>query len=77
MNFKKNYLFIDFLKQEFDKTNKSPLAILNEWIKSGLIKWTSDLQRIIEDWDISGEPVQPKIDKIEFEKITKSKYLGP
>ena len=68
---------IDFLKQEFDKTNKSPLAILNEWINNGLIKWNCNLQRIIEDWDNSGEPVQPKIDKIEFEKITKSKYLGP
>jgi len=67
----------DFLQQEFDKINKSPLAVLNEWIRKGLIKWNSDLQRIIEDWDKSGEPVQPNKDKIEFEKLSGFRYLGP
>lgn len=68
---------VDFIEQEFDKINKSPLAILNEWIKSGLIEWNSNLQTIIIDWENSGEPVQPKKDIKEFERITGRKYLGP
>ena len=67
---------IDFLEQEFEKINKSPLAILNEWIKIGLVTWNNELQRIIEDWDRNGEPVQPSIDKKEFEKLTGCKYLS-
>ncbi len=68
---------VDFLEQEFDKINKSPLAILNEWIRQDLIEWNSDLQRIIEDWDKSGEPVQPKEAGIEFTELTGFRYLGP
>lgn len=68
---------VDFLEQEFDKINKSPLAILNEWIRQDLIEWNSDLQRIIEDWDKSGEPVQPKEARIEFTELTGFRYLGP
>jgi hypothetical protein len=48
---------IDFIEQEFDKKNRSPLAILNDWIKKGLTQWTDDIQRIIKDWDKNDEPV--------------------
>jgi hypothetical protein len=68
---------IDFLEQEFGKENLSPLALLNDWIKRGLIQWSEDMQRIIEDWDKNGEPVQPAKDKKNFLKLTGVKYTGP
>jgi hypothetical protein len=68
---------IDFLEQEFDKKNKSPLAILNDWIRGGLISWNEDIQKIIEDWEKNGEPVQPTKDKKDFLKLTGVKYTGP
>lgn len=68
---------IDFLEQEFDKKNRSPLAILNGWIKEGLVQWNEDIQRIIEDWDKNGEPVQPVKDKKDFLKLTRVRYMGP
>jgi hypothetical protein len=68
---------IDFLEQEFGKENRSPLALLNDWIENGLIQWNDDIQRIIEDWDKNGEPVQPAKDKKNFFKLTGVKYAGP
>lgn len=68
---------IDFLEQEFGKENRSPLALLNNWIKQGLIQWSEDMQRIIEDWDKNGEPIQPAKDKKNFFKLTGVKYAGP
>jgi hypothetical protein len=68
---------IDFLEQEFDKKNWSPLAILNGWIKKELVQWNEDIQRIIEDWDKNGEPVQPVKDKKDFLKLTGVRYAGP
>lgn len=68
---------IDFLEQEFDKKNKSPLAILNGWIRGGLITWNEEVRKIVEDWDKNGEPVQPMKDKRDFFKLTGVKYMGP
>jgi hypothetical protein len=68
---------IDFLEQEFDKKNRSPLVILNGWIKKGLVQWNEDVQRIIEDWDKTGEPAQPVKDKKDFLKLTGVRYVGP
>jgi hypothetical protein len=68
---------IDFLQQEFDKVNRSPLAILNFWIEKGLVQWNEDLLKIIEDWEESGEPVQPAKDKMAFLELTGAKYAGP
>jgi hypothetical protein len=67
---------IDFLEQEFDKKNKSPLAILNGWIRGGLITWNEEVRKIVEDWDKNGEPAQPVKDKKEFLKLTGIKYMG-
>lgn len=68
---------IDFLAQEFSKKNRSPLALLNDWIGKGLIRWNEDIRRIIEDWEKNGEPVQPSKDKREFFRLTGVKYIGP
>jgi hypothetical protein len=68
---------IDFLEQEFDKKNKSPLAILNGWIRGGLITWNEEVRKIVEDWDKNGEPVQPTKDKKDFLRLTGVRYAGP
>ena len=68
---------IDFLEQEFGKENRSPLALLNDWIEGRLIQRNDDMQRIIEDWDKNGEPVQPAKDKRSFLNLTGVKYTGP
>ena len=65
---------IVFLKQEFDKDNNSPLALLNTWIKAGLVNWNEESQIFIEDWIKPGEPVQSVNDITEFEKITGYTY---
>lgn len=67
---------IDFIEQEFSIKNTTPLGIINKWLKEGLITWNTNLQIIIEDWDKCGEPAQPSKEIIEFEKLTKVKYLG-
>jgi len=68
---------VHFITQEFDKGNNYPLSILNFWLKSGLVKYDSSLEAIIEDWTKNNEPLQPEKDIFEFERITKHKYLGP
>jgi hypothetical protein len=68
---------MDFIEQEFDKKNRSPLAILNDWIEKGLVQWNEKTRRIIEDWDKNGEPIQPIKDKKDFLKLTGTKYKGP
>jgi len=67
---------IDFLDQEFDKKNKFPLGIVNDWIQQKLIVWNDEHQRIIEDWQSHDEPNQPIEDIREFERLTGFKYLG-
>jgi hypothetical protein len=68
---------IDFLEQEFGKKNRFPLAILNGWIKKGLVQWSEDIERIVADWEKNGEPVQPAKDKKDFLKLTGIRYTGP
>lgn len=67
---------IVFLEQEFDIKNIGPLAIVNDWIKKGLIALDDNLQNIIEDWKMNDEPPQPNLEKENFEKLTGFKYLG-
>lgn len=67
----------DFIIQEFDKPNLSPLYLLNGWMKQGLLKWNENFRTVLEDWDKCGESPQPKRDIKEFEKIVGCKYPGP
>jgi len=67
----------DFVTQEFAGKTISPLEIVNDWIKKGLIKWNDDLQSIVEDWDKCNEHPQPKKEIKRFEKLTGFKYCGP
>jgi hypothetical protein len=68
---------IGFLQQEFSRKNHSPLAVLNGWIETGLIRWNENVRKILEDWDEMGEPIQPVKDKKQFLRLTGIKYMGP
>ena len=67
----------DFLYNEFDIQNYSPLKLINLWLKKELIIWTDYHQAIIEDWFNCNEAPQPKKDIREFETLTNYKYIGP
>ena len=67
----------DFLEQEFNEKSISSLALINRWIKDGLIIWNSHLHGIIEDWERNDEPVQPAEDIIEFVALAGHEYVGP
>lgn len=67
---------VDFVEQEFDMVNNYPLHILNSWLKSGVINFNSSVQAIIEDWNNTYEPAQPRDAISEFERLTKSQYSG-
>ena len=66
-----------FVIQEFSGKTVSPLEIVNDWIKKGLIKWNDDLQFVLEDWEKCNEHPQPKKEVKRFEKLTGIKYCGP
>jgi hypothetical protein len=68
---------VQFAYQEFKddfKGNVSPLEIINYWLQSGVIVWTEDKQKIIEEWILLNESPQPEAAKKEFQKITGFKY---
>jgi hypothetical protein len=64
----------DFLKQEFDLDNESPLKIVNNWIEKKLIVWSDAEQRVLEDWVAQNERRQPLLEIQRFEKLVKRKY---
>jgi len=68
---------IDFLQQEFSKSNIAPLNLINSWLKNQLIEWNEQRQSIIEDWNKCNEARQPFSDVEEFEKLTGYEYVGP
>lgn len=67
---------IDFLQQEFSKSNIAPLGLINSWLKNRLIEWSEQRQVIIEDWNRCNEARQPLSDIQEFENLTGYKYVG-
>jgi len=67
---------IDFLSQEFDKKNNSPLRLINLWLTKKLIIWNDRYQEILEDWAKSEEAPQPRTDIKTFEDLTGFTYAG-
>jgi len=51
----------------------SPLALVNRWLSQHLLTWDDDKHRILEDWVRSERP-QPRIDIVEFERLTGRQY---
>jgi len=69
----------DFVAQEFPKVFKgsiSPLAIINMWIRNGLVNWSDKLHGYVADWNRTGEDPQPKHQKSVYRKLTGLKYPG-
>ena len=64
----------DFLFQEFEIPNISPLEIINDWLARELIKWDDDRQAVLEDWKRCNEHPQPKEHIKNFEVITGRAY---
>jgi predicted nucleic acid-binding protein len=67
----------DFIIQEFSGATISPLGIINDWIKKGILKWNDELQAVFEDWDKCNEAPQSKNEIRRFEKLSRYKYTGP
>ena len=67
---------VTFAKQQFDITNITPLALVNQWLEKGLIVWDDHLQMVIEDWDKCGEKKQPIKEIGRFQKLTGYRYMG-
>ncbi|MFA6011928.1 MAG: hypothetical protein WC799_18190 [Desulfobacteraceae bacterium] len=67
----------DFIFQQFDKPNMSPLYLLNKWINMGFLVWNENFRTVLEDWDKCKEAPQPLNDIEEFERIAGCKYPGP
>lgn len=64
----------DFMRQEFESQNVSPLEIVNNWLEEGLIEWTQQRQDVIEEWVERPERPQPKKQICRFEKLTGRQY---
>jgi len=68
------YNLEDFMDQQFDRTNVSPLELVNNWIEQDLIAWSDAQQAIIKDWITQHERPQPPSEVTRFEKLTGREY---
>jgi hypothetical protein len=63
----------DFMAQEFERDNVSPLQLVNDWLEGGLIEWTDERHAVIEEW-VERERPQPRQQTRRFRKLTKRAY---
>ncbi|MCJ7681573.1 MAG: hypothetical protein MUP70_12665 [Candidatus Aminicenantes bacterium] len=66
----------DFLEQEFERNVISPLALINVFIKNGLLDWNDECRKVMIDWADNDEPPQPNEDIKSFQKLTGYRYEG-
>jgi len=59
-----------------EKSNISPLGIINRWLREGLIEWNDQLHRYVIDWKTNNEHPQPQKQIREFKKLTGLSYPG-
>lgn len=67
----------DFLDQQFNKHVIKPLAIINYWLRKGLIQWDNEKQMVIEDWLVCNEAPQDRKQIKIFMRLTNCEYPGP
>lgn len=67
----------DFIQQQYDRDSISSLALINKWLRKGLLQWNNQFQAIIREWDTNNESPQPREDIRKFEGLSGFKYLGP
>jgi hypothetical protein len=66
----------DILEQHFEKTNLTPLYLLNNWIEEGLIIWDDQKHALMKEWKTNDEPPQPANEIERFQKLTGRIYPG-
>lgn len=71
------YELTEFLQQQFDRRIIKPLAIINYWLRKGIIKWDDGKQAVLEDWLICNEAPQDKSQVKTFTRLTNCEYPGP
>ena len=64
----------DFLGQEFDIRVIRPLAVINYWLRKGIIEWDEYKQGVLEDWAINEGATSSKRDIQKFEELTVRAY---
>jgi hypothetical protein len=64
----------EFLEQQFEVVNQSPLELVNDWIDAGLIVWDDARQAVLLDWIALNERPQPLLQVQRFEKLARRKY---
>ncbi len=65
---------VDFLLQQYEISNMSPLQLVNDWLEMGLFEWTDFRQGILTEWIACNEPPQPRHEIRRFEEIAKRTY---
>ena len=71
------YELTEFLQQQFDRRIIKPLAIINYWLRKGIIKWDDGKQAVLEDWLDCNETPQDRRQIREFTSLTNREYPGP
>jgi hypothetical protein len=69
----------DFALQQFSREFKgsiSPLAMVNRWIREGLIKWNDERHSYIADWSRDNEHPQFMHQIRQFQRLTRRPYPG-
>ncbi|MBF0408118.1 MAG: hypothetical protein HQM10_12225 [Candidatus Riflebacteria bacterium] len=67
---------VQFLEQEFDCNNLSPLALYNNWLENKILKYLPEHAKIFTDWKTCREKPQPLSEIQRFNKLTGVSYLG-
>lgn len=60
--------------QEFERVNRLPLRLVNDWLEQGLIAWDDARHAVIQDWIAQNERAQPKAEIRRFAKLTGRSY---
>jgi hypothetical protein len=65
---------IDFLEQQYERTNIEPLQIINDWIEDKFLAWNDARQAVLIDWIECNEMSQSKEAIKRFESLTGYTY---
>ncbi len=68
---------VRFASKQFGLENLEPLALINQWLRDGLIEWDENRNNLLFAWLSDGEP-SPRREAIrEFERLTGRKFPRP
>lgn len=65
---------VKFASEQFELENLEPLALINQWLRDGLIEWDENRNNLLYAW-LSDEEPHPSARAIrEFERLTGKKF---